>query len=109
MTRISGIPLDLGLPVTTRANITDVIEAVCSVLTDARVTVVCDELHNLSLATRNGAEVSDTLKYFSERTPATFVYASVDLEAGGLFDGTRDRQITGRFGVIETVPFPCTE
>jgi hypothetical protein len=97
----------LGLPVTTRANITDVIEAVCGVLIDARVNVVCvDELHNLSLATRNGAEVSDTLKYFSERIPATFVYAGVDLEAGGLFDGTRGRQIAGRFGVIETVPFP---
>ncbi|MBD3008244.1 TniB family NTP-binding protein [Streptomyces sp. 5-10] len=100
----------LGLPVTTRANITDVIEAVCGVLIDARVTVVCvDELHNLSLATRNGAEVSDTLKYFSERIPATFVYAGVDLEANGLFDGTRGRQIAGRFGVIETVPFPRTE
>ncbi|MCX4231334.1 ATP-binding protein [Streptomyces sp. NPDC020707] len=100
----------LGLPVTTRANITDVIEAVCGVLIDARVSVVCvDELHNLSLATRNGAEVSDTLKYFSERIPATFVYAGVDLEAGGLFDGTRGRQIAGRFAVIDTVSFPRTK
>ncbi|MFG3532266.1 TniB family NTP-binding protein [Streptomyces sp. NPDC047917] len=100
----------LGLPVTTRANITDVIEAVCGVLIDARVTVVCvDELHNLSLATRNGAEVSDTLKYFSERIPATFVYAGIDLEENGLFAGTRGRQIAGRFSAIETVPFPCTD
>jgi hypothetical protein len=39
----------LGLPVTTRANITDVIEAVCGVLIDARVGAVCvDELHNLT-------------------------------------------------------------
>ena len=99
----------LGLPVTNRANITDVIEAVCGVLIDARVSVVCvDELHNLSLATRNGAEVSDTLKYFSERIPATFVYAGVDLEANGLFNGTRGRQIAGRFAVIDTVPFPRT-
>ncbi|MER5775441.1 hypothetical protein ABT144_14305 [Streptomyces sp. NPDC002039] len=104
------LPDHLGLPVTSRANITDVIEAVCGVLNDARVSVVCvDELHNLSLATRNGAEVSDTLKYFSERIPATFIYASVDLEANGLFDGTRGRQIAGRFGVIETVAFPRTE
>jgi hypothetical protein len=100
----------LGTPVTTRANITDIIEAVCGVLIDARVGVVCvDELHNLSLATRNGAEVSDTLKYFSERIPATFVYAGVDLEDNGLFAGTRGRQIAGRFGVIETIPFPCTQ
>lgn len=100
----------LGIPVTNRANITDVIEAVCGVLIDARVGAVCvDELHNLSLATRNGAEVSDTLKYFSERIPATFVYAGVDLEGAGLFTGTRGRQIAGRFGVIETIPFPRTE
>ncbi|MFL9655105.1 TniB family NTP-binding protein [Streptomyces sp. PB17] len=100
----------LGLPVTTRANITDVIEAVCGVLIDARVSVVCvDELHNLSLTTRNGAEVSDTLKYFSERIPATFVYAGVELEANGMFNGTRGRQIAGRFAVIDTVPFPRTQ
>jgi hypothetical protein len=99
----------LAIPVTNRANITDVIEAVCGVLIDARVAVVCvDELHNLSLQTRNGAEVSDTLKYFSERIPATFVYAGVDLEGAGLFAGTRGRQIAARFGVIETLPFPCT-
>jgi hypothetical protein len=30
-----------------------------------------DEIHNLNLATRSGAEASDTLKYFSERIPAT--------------------------------------
>jgi hypothetical protein len=49
----------LGPPVTTRANIT---EAVCGVAVDARVSVVAvDEIHNLALATRNGAEASDTL------------------------------------------------
>ena len=32
-----------------------------------------DEIHNVSLATRPGAEASDMLKYFSERIPATFV------------------------------------
>jgi Cdc6-like AAA superfamily ATPase len=53
----------LGLPFTTRANITDIIEAVCGVAVDARVSVVCvDEMHNISLATKAGAEVSDTLK-----------------------------------------------
>jgi hypothetical protein len=29
--------------------------------------VLVDEIHNISLATRVGAEVSDTLKYFAER------------------------------------------
>jgi AAA domain len=58
----------LGLPVARRLNITDITEAVCGVCLDARTSLVrVDEIHNLNLATRNGAEVSDTLKYFSER------------------------------------------
>lgn len=97
----------LGLPILHRANITDVIEAVCGIAIDARVSLVCvDEIHNLALATRNGAEVSDTLKYFSERIPATFVYAGIDLQRGGLFSGTRGRQIAGRFTLIPTLAFP---
>ena len=97
----------LGLPVTSRANITDVIEAVCGVAVDARVSLVCvDEIHNLKLSTRNGADVSDMLKYFSERIPATFAYAGIDLEREGLFSGTRGRQIAGRFTLIRASAFP---
>jgi len=61
----------LGLPVSRRANITDVIEPVCGVCLDAHVALILDELHNLDMGTRAGAEASDTLKYFSERLPAT--------------------------------------
>jgi len=64
-----------------------------------------DELHNLNLATRAGAEVSDQLKYFAERLPATFIYAGIDVESAGLFAGTRGRQIAGRFTVIPATPF----
>jgi hypothetical protein len=97
----------LGLPITTRANITDVIEAVCGVCLDTRTALVLvDEIHNLALSTRNGAEVADTLKYFSERIPATFVYSGVDVDRAGLFAGTRGQQLAGRFGLIETVAFP---
>lgn len=97
----------LGLPITARANITDVIEAVCGVCCDTRTALVLvDEIHNLQLSTRNGAEVSDTLKYFSERIPATFVYAGVDVARAGLFAGTRGQQLAGRFGLIGTVAFP---
>jgi hypothetical protein len=64
----------LGLEFTGRANITDIVNAVCATAAHTRVELVCvDELHNLSLATRAGAEVSDQLKYFAERLPATFV------------------------------------
>ena len=96
----------LGLPIPARANITDIVNAVCATAAHTRVELVCvDELHNISLATRAGAEVSDTLKYFSERLPATFVYAGIDIEAGGLFAGTRGRQIAGRFTVLPAAPF----
>ena len=98
----------LGIPVTRRANITDIIEAVCGVCTDTRTSVICvDEIHNLNIATRAGAEASDTLKYFSERIPATFVLAGINVERAGLLSGTRGEQIAGRFSMIRTGPFPC--
>jgi hypothetical protein len=74
---------------------------------DSRTSLIAvDEIHNLNLATRAGAEVSDTLKYFSERIPATFVYAGIDVERAGLLSGTRGEQIAGRFGMIRTAAFP---
>lgn len=96
----------LGLPVRVRSNITDVLETVCGVLTDTRVgLVLIDELHNISLATRSGAEVADTLKYFSERIPATFIYAGINVERG-LFSGVRGQQIASRFTLVPTAPLP---
>jgi TniB protein len=96
----------LGIPVTARANITDVTDAVCAVLCDTGCQLVLvDELHNLALHTGAGAEVSDQLKYFAERIPATFVYAGIDVEENGLFHGIRGQQIAGRFTVIPTRPF----
>ncbi len=75
----------LGLEFTGRANITDIVNAVCATAAHTRVELVLvDEIHNLNLATRAGAEVSDQLKYFAERLPATFVYAGIDVEAQGL-------------------------
>jgi hypothetical protein len=100
----------LGLPVTQRANLTDIIEAVCGVCCDTATSVViCDELHNISLTTRAGAEVSDTLKYFSERIQATFLFAGINLDREGLFSGTRGEQIAGRHTLIRTVGFPYTD
>lgn len=97
----------LGLPVRPRSNMTDIIEAVVGVCTDSRTGVVLvDEIHNVSQVTRAGAEVSDTLKYFSERIPATFVYAGIGLETSELLAGTRGAQIAGRFTLVPTRPFP---
>jgi hypothetical protein len=97
----------LGLPAPSRANITDVIEAACGVMIDARTSAVCvDELHNLKITSRAGAEVADTLKYLSERIPATFILSGINLEREGLFSGTRGQQIAGRFTMIRTHAFP---
>jgi hypothetical protein len=97
----------LGLPVRSRSNMTDIIEAVVGVCTDTRTgLVLVDEIHNVSQVTRAGSEVSDTLKYFSERIPATFVYAGIGLETSELLAGTRGAQISGRFTLVPTRPFP---
>lgn len=99
----------LGLPMTmnARMNVTDIADAVCQVLIDARTDiVVVDEIHNLNLETRAGEDLSDHLKYFTEHLPATFVYAGIDVERSGVFTGTRGKQLAGRCGVIHTKAFP---
>jgi hypothetical protein len=97
----------LGIPFTRQANVTDIIEAVCGVCADVRTTaVLVDEIHNLNIATRTGAEASDTLKYFSERIPATFVLAGINVERAGLLSGPRGEQIAGRYSMVRTGPFP---
>lgn len=96
----------LGLPLSSRSNVTDVLESVCGVCTDTRTTLICvDEIHNVNLATRHGAEASDTLKYFAERLPVTFAFAGIDVERAGLLSGTRGEQIAGRFSMTRTGPF----
>jgi hypothetical protein len=68
-----------------------------------------DEIHNLNIATRADAEASDTLKYFSERIPATFVFAGINVERAGLLSGARGEQIADRFCMVCTGPFACDE
>ncbi|RXS81487.1 ATP/GTP-binding protein [Streptomyces sp. TM32] len=95
-----------GLTFPTRVNVTDIVDAVCATAAHVHVDLVLlDELHNLNLATRSGAEASDQLKYFAERLPATFAYAGIDIESQGVFAGTRGRQIAGRFVVIPAAQF----
>jgi hypothetical protein len=80
--------------------------AVCDLLGKLGTTLVLvDEIHNLDLTTRNGAEASDQLKYPSERIAATFVLAGLDVETSSLFQGTRGQQIAGRYTVITSRPF----
>jgi hypothetical protein len=99
----------LGLPMLTRRDTTtDIADAVCQVMTDARVDLVLvDEIHNMNLATLAGEDLSDHLKYFAEHLPATFVYAGINVERCGLFTGVRGKQLAGRCTLIRTGPFPC--
>ena len=96
----------LGLPLPRNLNQVNITNAVCDVLCKLGTDLVLvDEIHNLNLATRVGAESSDQLKYLAERIPATFVYAGIDVEHAGLFSGVRGRQIAGRFSSIATTTF----
>jgi Bacterial TniB protein len=98
----------LGLPpVSSRANATDIADAVCQILIDARCDiVVVDELHNINMATTAGEDHSDHMKYFTEHLPATFIYAGIEVERSGLFTGIRGKQLAGRCGLVNTSPFP---
>ena len=100
----------LGLPPVRRGhNTTDIADAVCQVLIEARCDLVLvDEIHNLNLATSAGEDLSDHLKYFTEHLPATFIYAGIDVERSGLFTGIRGKQIAGRCMLVATgaVPLP---
>jgi hypothetical protein len=98
----------LGLPpVRSRWNTTDIADAVCQVLIEARCDLILvDEIHNLNLATAAGEDMSDHLKYFTEHLPATFVYAGINVERSGLFTGVRGKQIAGRCILTSTGPFP---
>lgn len=96
----------LGLPVVRQETQASITNAVCDLLIKMRVELaLVDELHNLNLATQAGAEASDQLKYLSERIPATFVLAGIDVAASSLFSGVRGQQIAGRYTVTDTEPF----
>ena len=96
----------LGLPPARRGcNTTDIADAVCQIMLEARVDLVLvDELHNLNLATAAGEDMSDHLKYFTEHLPATFVMAGIEVERR--LSGVRGKQILGRSVLIRTGPFP---
>jgi hypothetical protein len=98
----------LGMPpFKSRANEMDIATAVCEVRTEARTDlVIVDEIHNVNLATTAGEDLSDHLKYFTEHLPATFVFAGINVESGGLFTGVRGQQIAARCVMTRTGKFP---
>jgi hypothetical protein len=97
----------IGLPLPTRFSQVEITNKVCDLLCALRCRLVLiDELHNLDITTRVGAEASDQIKYLSERIPATFVLAGVDIEGTSLFAGRRGGQIASRYTLIHTEAFP---
>ncbi|MFI1702137.1 AAA family ATPase [Streptomyces bobili] len=96
----------IGLPLPSRFSQVEVTNRVCDlVCTLGCRLVLIDELHNLDIHSRIGAEASDQIKYLSERIPATFVLAGVDIEGTGLFAGRRGGQIASRYSLIPTSAF----
>ncbi|WP_456155086.1 TniB family NTP-binding protein [Streptomyces parvus] len=70
----------LGIPVTARMTQTQITEAVCHTYTQAGVQLVMiDEIHRLNPRTTTGAQTADLIKDLSERLPATFVYAGINV------------------------------
>ena len=96
----------IGLPLPSRFSQVEITNQVCDLLcTLGTRLVLLDEIHNMDIGTRIGAEAADQIKYLSERIPATFVLAGVDVDGGGLFAGRRGGQIASRYTLIATEPF----
>ncbi|MFD7027479.1 AAA family ATPase [Streptomyces sp. NPDC059917] len=95
----------LGLRFVREEPQTSITNAVCDLLIKMRVELaLIDDVHNLNLATQVGVGASDELMYLSERIPATFVLAGIDVASGSLFSGARGQQPHFRYTVTGTKP-----
>ncbi|MEV0955039.1 ATP-binding protein [Streptomyces sp. NPDC049951] len=98
----------LGIPVTGRMTQTQIAEAVCHTYTQAGVQLVMiDEIHRLNPRTTTGAQTADLIKDLTERLPATFVYAGINVTDTPLFTGVRGAQLAGRATLIDCGPLPA--
>ncbi|WP_455679020.1 ATP/GTP-binding protein [Streptomyces bobili] len=96
------------MPTTTRMTQTQITEAVCHTYTQAGVQLVLiDEIHRLNPRTTAGAQTADLIKDLTERLPATFVYAGINVTDTPLFTGTRGAQLAGRATLIDCGPLPA--
>ncbi|MFF1341895.1 TniB family NTP-binding protein [Streptomyces sp. NPDC058290] len=98
----------LAIPVTTRMTQTQITDAVCHTYTAAGVQLVLiDEIHRLNPRTTTGAQTADLIKDLTERLPATFVYAGINVTDTPLFTGTRGAQLAGRATLVTCGPLPA--
>ncbi len=98
----------LGIPVAARMTQTQITDAVCHTYTAAGVQLVLiDEIHRLNPRTTTGAQTADLIKDLTERLPATFVYAGINVTNTPLFTGTRGAQLAGRATLVDCGPLPA--
>ncbi|MFD5309003.1 TniB family NTP-binding protein [Streptomyces ardesiacus] len=98
----------LGIPVAARMTQTQITDAVCHTYTQAGVQLVLiDEIHRLNPRTTTGAQTTDLLKDLTQRLPATFVYAGINVTDTPLSTGTRGAQLAGRATLITCGPLPA--
>lgn len=98
----------LGIPVTARMTQTQITDAVCHTYTQVGVQLVLiDEIHRLNPRTTTGAQTADLIKDLSERLPAMFVYAGINVTDTPLFTGTRGAQLAGRATLVDCGPLPA--
>ncbi|WP_326615382.1 TniB family NTP-binding protein (plasmid) [Streptomyces scopuliridis] len=98
----------LGIPITARMTQTQITDAVCHTYTAAGVQLVMiDEIHRLNPRTTTGAQTADLIKDLTERLPATFVYAGINVTDTPLFTGTRGAQLAGRATLVDCGPLPA--
>ncbi|MFC9916030.1 TniB family NTP-binding protein [Streptomyces sp. NPDC127197] len=98
----------LGIPTTTRMTQTQITDAVCHTYTAAGVQLVLiDEIHRLNPRTTTSAQTADLLKDLTERLPATFVYAGINVTDTPLFTGVRGAQLAGRATLVDCGPLPA--
>ncbi|MEY9849746.1 hypothetical protein ABH940_006858 [Streptacidiphilus sp. BW17] len=98
----------LGIPLTSRMTLAQITTAVCHTYQQAGVhLVLLDEVHRLNPRTTTGAGAADFLKDLTERIPATFVYAGIDVTRTRLFTGTAGHQLAGRSQLIDCDPLPA--
>jgi len=99
----------LAIPVSTRMTLAQITAAVCHTYQQAGVRLVLiDEIHRLNPQTTNGASAADFLKDLTEKIPATFVYAGIDVTNTQLFTGTAGAQLAGRSSLVDCDPLPAT-
>ncbi|MCD4849696.1 TniB family NTP-binding protein [Arthrobacter sp. AK01] len=90
-----------ALPYAERTSLNALRKMVVSAVRQCRTQViVVDELHNLSRISQVNGQSVDTLKDLSNDCPATFVYAGIHLDRGGLLAGERGDQVSRRFSRV---------